>query len=98
MPELRFLTAIAPQLRRRRAEKVAAFIQAARTDAIEPAAIGLFVRSRNELPRARAAVAKAGVEATELSGRSEGETGRIALGTMHFAKGLELPRCGCNGL
>ena len=70
-------------------EKVAAFIQAARADGIEPAAIGLFVRSRNELPRARAAVAKAGVEATELTGRSEGETGRIALGTMHFAKGLE---------
>jgi superfamily I DNA/RNA helicase len=34
-------------------EKVAAFIQAARADGIEPAAIGLFVRSRNELPRAR---------------------------------------------
>jgi superfamily I DNA/RNA helicase len=25
----------------------------------------------------------------ELSGRTEGEAGRIALGTMHFAKGLE---------
>jgi superfamily I DNA/RNA helicase len=70
-------------------EKVAAFIQAARADGIEPAAIGLFVRSRNELARARAAAAKAGVEATELTGRSEGEAGRIALGTMHFAKGLE---------
>ena len=70
-------------------EKVAAFIQAARADGIEPAAIGVFVRSRNELPRARAAAAKAGIEATELTGRSEGEAGRIALGTMHFAKGLE---------
>ena len=70
-------------------EKVAAFIQAARADGIEPAAIGLFVRSRNELPRARAAAAKAGIEATELTGRSDGEIGRIALGTMHFAKGLE---------
>ena len=71
------------------AEKVAAFIQAARADGIEPATIGLFVRSRNELPRARAAAAKAGIEATELTGRSDGEIGRIALGTMHFAKGLE---------
>jgi superfamily I DNA/RNA helicase len=70
-------------------EKVAAFIQAARADGIGAAAIGLFVRSRNELPRARAAAAKAGIEATELTGRSEGEAGRIALGTMHFAKGLE---------
>lgn len=42
-------------------ERVAAFIQAARADGIEPAAIGLFVRSRNELPRARAAAAKAGI-------------------------------------
>ena len=70
-------------------EKVAAFIQAARADGIEPAAIGLFVRSRNELPRARAAAVKAGAEATELTGRSEGEAGRIVIGTMHFAKGLE---------
>ena len=70
-------------------EKVAAFIQAARADGIEPAAIGLFVRSRNELPRARAAAAKSGMEVTELTGRSDGEAGRIVLGTMHFAKGLE---------
>jgi phasin len=41
------------------------------------------------LPRARAAAAKAGVEATELSGRTEGEAGRIAIGIVHFAKGLE---------
>ena len=70
-------------------EKVAAFIQGARADGIEPAAIGLFVRSRNELPRARAAAVKAGIEATELTGRSDGEPGRIAIGTMQFAKGLE---------
>ena len=70
-------------------EKVADFIQGARADGIEPAAIGLFVRSRNELPRARAAAVKAGIEATELTGRSDGGAGRIAIGTMHFAKGLE---------
>lgn len=70
-------------------EKVAAFVHAARADGIEPAAIGLFVRSRNELPRARAAAANATVEFTELTGRTDGEPGRIAIGTMHFAKGLE---------
>jgi hypothetical protein len=70
-------------------EKVAAFIRAVLAEGVEPAAIGVFVRSRNELPRARAAVAKAGVNATELTGRTEGETGRIAIGIMHFAKGLE---------
>jgi superfamily I DNA/RNA helicase len=30
-----------------------------------------------------------GVEATELTGNRDGEIGRIAIGTMHFAKGLE---------
>jgi hypothetical protein len=70
-------------------DKVAAFIQAALSVGIEPEAIALFVRSREELPRARAAAARAGVETTQLTGQSEGETGRIAIGTMHFAKGLE---------
>ena len=70
-------------------EKVADFIRAVLAEGIEPSAIGVFVRSRNEMPRARAAAAKAGIEATELAGRTEGETGRIAIGTMHFAKGLE---------
>lgn len=71
------------------AETVAGFIQAALADGVELAAIGLFVRSRDELPRARAAAAKAGVAATELTGRTEVASGRIAIGLMHFAKGLE---------
>jgi superfamily I DNA/RNA helicase len=70
-------------------EKVAAFIRAVLDEGVEPAAIGIFVRSRDELPRARAAAAKAGVGATELTGRTESEPGRIVLGIMHFAKGLE---------
>jgi hypothetical protein len=71
------------------AEKVAAFIRAVLLEGVEPAAIGVFVRSKSELPRARAAAALTGVEATELTGHRDGETGRIAIGTMHFAKGLE---------
>jgi superfamily I DNA/RNA helicase len=70
-------------------EKIAGFIRGSISDGIESAAIGLFVRSRNELPRARAAVAKAEVEATELTGRTEGTSGKISIGTMHFARGLE---------
>lgn len=70
-------------------EKVAAFIRAVLAEGIEPSAIGVFVRSRNEMARARAAVAKAGVDATELTGGVEGDAARIAIGTMHFAKGLE---------
>jgi superfamily I DNA/RNA helicase len=70
-------------------EKVAAFIRAALDEGIEPAAIGVFVRSRDELPRARAAAATAGASVTELTGQTSSQSGRIMLGTMHFAKGLE---------
>jgi hypothetical protein len=70
-------------------EAVAGFIRAALQDGIETVEIGVFVRSRDELSRARAAAASAGVGVTELTGRAEGEAGRIAIGTMHFAKGLE---------
>jgi superfamily I DNA/RNA helicase len=68
---------------------VAAFIRTALGDGIDAAEIGLFVRSRDELPRARAVAAKAGVGVSKLSGRVEGEAGRIAIGTMHVANGLE---------
>jgi superfamily I DNA/RNA helicase len=68
---------------------IAKFIRDSISDGIEPCAIGLFVRSRGELPRARAAAAKANVEATELTGRTDATTGKISIGTMHFAKGLE---------
>jgi superfamily I DNA/RNA helicase len=71
------------------AEKVAVFIRAVLSQGVEPAAIGVFVRSRDQLPRARAAAAKAGTETTELTGRTESESGRIVIGIMHFAKGLE---------
>ncbi|MBM3526873.1 MAG: hypothetical protein FJX62_02180 [Alphaproteobacteria bacterium] len=70
-------------------DKVAGFIRAAIADGIEPAAIGWFVRSRDELARARAAAAKAGVEATELAGQTGGAAGRVSIRTMHFAEGLE---------
>ncbi|MCW5714479.1 MAG: AAA family ATPase [Bauldia sp.] len=70
-------------------EAVAGFIARCRTDGFEAAEIGLFVRSRNELPRARAAAERAGLSCIELTGRNEAEPGRIAIGTMHAAKGLE---------
>lgn len=56
---------------------------------VEPAEIGIFVRSKDELSRARAAVKAAGHSQLELSERLEQPQGRIAIGTMHLAKGLE---------
>lgn len=70
-------------------EAVASWISAMIVDGIEPAEIGIFVRSAHELSRARTAVGKAGHVALELSARVESRDGRISIGTMHLAKGLE---------
>lgn len=71
------------------ASAVASWI-AQRLDAgVQPNEIGVFVRDRSYLPRARAMIAKVGREGETLSGVEEHVTDRIALGTMHLAKGLE---------
>lgn len=69
--------------------RVAAFLRAAVEEGVAPAEIGVFVRSRAELPRARAAVTQAGLGAAELSERQVDLGERVAIGTMHLAKGLE---------
>lgn len=69
--------------------RVTTFLQAAVNDGIGAGEIGVFVRSRRELPRARGAVAAAGLDSTELSNRSVDASGRVAIGNMHLAKGLE---------
>lgn len=66
-----------------------AWIRAAIDGGIEPEEIGIFVRSEAELSRARAAINGAGNVPLELSDRVEDRSGRISMGTMHLAKGLE---------
>jgi hypothetical protein len=51
--------------------------------------IAVFVRSPRELRRARAAVKRSSVPAVELSDSAEITTDRLAISTMHLAKGLE---------
>lgn len=68
---------------------VAAWITQAQFHGVLPSEIGLFVRTRAELARARAAVEAAGLGWLELSERDEDLAGRVAIGTMHSAKGLE---------
>ncbi len=51
--------------------------------------IGIFVRSEAQLPRARAAVAVAGIPHKVLDERVEAISGYASIGTMHLAKGLE---------
>ncbi len=68
---------------------VGAFIKQAISDGILPSEIGVFVRSREQLKRARAVVREAGLESFEISESGADSLGRVSIGTMHLAKGLE---------
>jgi superfamily I DNA/RNA helicase len=68
---------------------VSAWITQARADGMLPSEIGVFVRARAQLSRARAAVEGAGLPWLELSERDQEANGSVLIGTMHLAKGLE---------
>ena len=68
---------------------VAAWITKARTDGVLPSEIRVFVRTRAEMARARSAVEAAAMEWMELSEQDQDFAGRVPIGTMHLAKGLE---------
>ena len=54
-----------------------------------PHEFGVFVRSETQLDRARAATKEAGLALTVLDEHVETASGRVSIGTMHLAKGLE---------
>lgn len=56
---------------------------------IRPHEIGIFVRSPNELDRARNAAERAGVPFKILDEHVDTISGFASIGTMHLAKGLE---------
>lgn len=68
---------------------LANWVKEAIKEGVEPDEIGIFVRSANELNRARTLVQQAGQVPLELSDRVEERNGRVSIGTMHLAKGLE---------
>jgi ATP-dependent exoDNAse (exonuclease V) beta subunit len=70
-------------------EAVGAWVATRVEHGVLPHEIGVFVRSTRELRRARNAVKQAGVDAVELSDRIEITPGKLSVGTMHLAKGLE---------
>lgn len=70
------------------------WVRLAIDEGVEPEEIGLFVRSNNELSRARSVVKNAGYTPLELSDRVEDRNGRISIGIMHLAKGLEFKAVG----
>ncbi|WP_284180397.1 3'-5' exonuclease [Rhabdaerophilum sp. SD176] len=71
------------------AEAIAIWIKERLTEGAEPHEIGVFVRSENELDRARSAVRATGLRPTEINDKIELENGTVAVSTMHYAKGLE---------
>lgn len=58
-------------------------------EGVLPHEIGVFVRSENELERARAAVSAARLPFKVLDHRIETTSGHVSISTMHLAKGLE---------
>jgi superfamily I DNA/RNA helicase len=56
---------------------------------VAPEAIGVFVRSRDQVARARDGVRAAGLEPTSPGPGVDPEPGRVVLLPMHLAEGLE---------
>lgn len=61
---------------------------------VHPGEIGLFVRTREQLGRARTAVEAAGLAWLELSEQARQDADHVLVGTMHMAKGLEVKAAG----
>ena len=56
---------------------------------IQPEEIGVFVRSNDEIPRAQSVVSTAGAKSHLLHANDLSADGKVSIGTMHLAKGLE---------
>ena len=70
-------------------ELVAAWLAARSKAGVVPQEIGVFVRSADGLPRARAAIEKAGLSCKVLGETGAAEGALVWVSTMHHAKGLE---------
>jgi len=74
-------------------EAVASWLKERAAEGVLPHEIGVFVRSDDQLERARAAVGASGMPFVVLDEHVETKNGHTSIGTMHLAKGLEF-RCG----
>jgi superfamily I DNA/RNA helicase/mRNA-degrading endonuclease RelE of RelBE toxin-antitoxin system len=70
-------------------EAVARWLGSCRDEGILPHEIGIFVRSADQIGRARAAVEAAGLEGRLLDEHLDTASGQASICTMHPAKGLE---------
>ncbi len=70
-------------------QHIAQWLRERLEDGVLPGEIGVFVRSRNEVERARRALALAGLSATAPAPGVDAEPGKVVLMPMHLAKGME---------
>jgi superfamily I DNA/RNA helicase len=68
---------------------VTQWLKQCQEDGIRPDEIGVFVRSDNEIERAKEAVSLSGMKAHLLSEKMQGASNAVFLSPMHLAKGLE---------
>lgn len=70
-------------------QAVSAWLDERKEDGMVPHEVGVFVRSMNEMPRAKAALESAGMPYKVLDENVETTHGHASISTMHLAKGLE---------
>lgn len=70
-------------------EGVGAWLIAIRADGVQPQEIGIFVRSEDQIERAKEAATKAGFPFKVLDENIDIPSGSASISTMHLAKGLE---------
>jgi superfamily I DNA/RNA helicase len=70
-------------------DAVGQWIKERTEEGLLPHEFGVFVRSKNQLARAKAAVESADLKYEVLDDQVQGATGHVSISTMHLAKGLE---------
>jgi len=70
-------------------DRVSKWLQDRIADRIEPHEIGMFVRTGSQVDRPLSAIKAGGLQASRLDAHSEPPVGKVAVGLMHDAKGLE---------
>ncbi len=70
-------------------QTVSEWIKGRNEEGVQPHEIGIFVRSEDEIERAKLAAEEAGMNYKVLDERVETTHGYLSISTMHLAKGLE---------
>jgi len=84
LPVIKILNTVAEET-----EIVGDWLKARTSEGVQPHEIAVFVRSSAELDRAKAAAKRALLSLKVLDDNVETAVGKISIGTMHLAKGLE---------